>query len=294
MKTNSLKNNLIVFTGIVAVLFVVGLVLFSPSQNASAISVSDEIERRMVEMAVQETVQYAAVTALAAKDMENQAPLSEDGYVLSQEEKDQFFGEPEILLAPLEKESTTATIAGAENKLPENTVENVQLHDDSRDPIQVVSEEDSAPELFEEPPITEENPFELSITKSAVPTGEPPTLPTRQPTREIIWFPTHEPTEEPPQVPTPKPTEEPPLVPTDQPTNEPTKAPTPEPTSEPTQAPTQEPTTAPDLFWSAGFETGDISEWTDHGDWLRQGYDRRVSGADPTSPHWGVCCKIHH
>lgn len=275
MKIDSLKNKLIIFTGALAGLFVLGLVLFSPSQNASAISVSDEIDRRMTAMAAQESNQYAVGEMLAAAELDTQDNSVDNGYELSQKEKAQFFGEVHQQELPIEEKSAPSVDVTETDG--EETVSTQEEAEDTGAPV--LLEADAAPELLDEPPISEEVPFELSITKTVVQTGVPTVVPTRNPTRVIIYFPTREPTEEPTQVPTEapilvpteEPTAEPTEVPTEEPTSEPTEVPTAEPTMEPTQVPTQEPTAAPDIFWSAGFETGDISEWTDHGDWLRQG-----------------------
>lgn len=102
-------------------------------------------------------------------------------------------------------------------------------------------------------------------------------VPTEEPTVEPSDTPAPAPTDPPAptEAPTdsPAPTEEPTSSP--EPTSEPTDPPTPVPTDPPTAIPTDPPTDTPEppgdnLFFYAGFETGDLSEFTsgDRGDWV--------------------------
>lgn len=262
MKNTTLKNKLILLTGIFAAVFILGIVIFSPSHNAAAISVSDEIQRRMTESSWQESMQLAAVDVVVAEDEYNQKTDFDDGYVLSEEEKAQFFNDDsESLSSASETDPVEADgMNTEESSESESTAHEINSTDtDDRK----ISDDDQAPDLYRRPPIVDEDPFEMEATLLPELTDEPAPRPTVNPTRKISWDPT--PTDEPTQEPTPEPTEEPTATPTEEPTPEPTQTPTDEPTPEP------QPTDEPDVFWSAGFETGDISEWEAHGDWLRQG-----------------------
>ena len=301
MKHTTLKNKIIMLSGIAAGIVVLGLVIFSPSQNASALSVSDEVALRLANVQQpanpeQETVEGFENEEIQPAAVEEQLPI-EESYVLSDAEEDEFFRleygyvEDPKRIEVAASEEVDAQMAVNNAEAPgafDEPAASMQFSEGLSGAASTVSgdldqqENDSSVIGFssdhrfrglgyfrnQTTPTPQPTQISESTPEPTEPTQEPTTPPTQEPTAQPqpTQVPTQAPTKAPTAVPTKVPTQEPTPVPTLVPTQVPTNTPTPEP--EPTAIPTQD---APDLFWSAGFENGDLSEWTPYGSWLRQG-----------------------
>mgnify|MGYP001555420751 CR=1 FL=1 len=290
MKQETLKNKIVFFTGILAGLFVLGLIIFSPGQNASAISVSDEVQRRVAEYEMLEDVGFAVEELLGAEEELQVKVEHNEGYVLSEVEKERYFAGELVETAAILTSAPTMTTTQADYQLVQETPDAVETlaesENESRESNVVSQQEITDTESHQSVETQEnieaigsistseekiDNPWTPFFAQDPVENGKLIVLRVVDPVE--LQKPTSIPTSSPPNTPVPSPTKLPTMVPTTESTPEPMPTPTEEPTpiEEPTLEPTSVPTDDPDVFWNAGFETGDISEWTSHGAWLRQG-----------------------
>ncbi len=266
MDDTSIKKLKVYFWGLIAGLCVLALVAFLPVENTAVMSVGEEVERRMTHAVAQEQLAFIPQTEDASKvssDHPDQpdgdyAPLDKalEGSLIN--EHQQVETVEDDLEAAAETPTASSFVVSATDQsgqlIRETTTSLSEIDGDQQASVAQVNENQL--QLFSVTSEPEDDPSSFD---------EEAPLVLREVSPPEVMTPT--------TVTTPEPTEAPTLAPTMAPTGTATSLPTetPAPTPAPTQTLTPVPTDSPDIFWQAGFETGDISEWTAHGDWLRQG-----------------------
>lgn len=273
--------------GLAAGLFILGCPVLLPVNDPSDYSVRESIESTQTQWVQQNSNvgDQSAVATYVADDAANKLPIHQ----LHGGANSAGLGlrvEPEISYT---KTDTTAssfsfgTRGETEGKggIDRSSRTPTSAFDEG-DTIAFLGELPAASTLQEEETIADDHRYREDRVKK-----NPNRRLTPTPAKEATFQPSNTPTSVPGNTPTlrlPTPTKTQSPTRTVMPTKTATAVPTQTytPTSTAITLPTEQP--VKDIFWSAGFEIGDISEWTSHGGWIQQG----------SSPQYYVQTSIVH